>query len=136
MSVEILDGKTIRQFVEDEPAFNAFVERHFASLDTDHDGVLSFTEMAKELTNIRLLEVHFGIDGNRPKPEELDELYRGIYKKFDRDGDENVDLEDFRAEMKEVLLAVAEGMGFMPVHMVVEEGSFLRMAVEKERADL
>ncbi|KAI0501700.1 hypothetical protein KFK09_016645 [Dendrobium nobile] len=136
MSVEILDGETIRQFVADELAFNASIDCRFANLDTNHDGQLSFMEMAKELMSMRVLEVHFGIDGTGMNQEELVELYRGIFERFDKDGDGNVDLEDFRAEMKEVLLAVAAGIGFLPVQMVVEEGSFLKMVVEREAAGL
>jgi hypothetical protein len=37
-------------------------------------------------------------------------------------------------EMKEVMLAVANGLGSVPVQMVVEEGSFLKRAVERELA--
>ncbi|KAI4967296.1 hypothetical protein ZWY2020_028742 [Hordeum vulgare] len=109
MSVEILDGKTVQSFVEDEDAFNSSVDGRFAALDTNHDGLLSYSEMAQELMSLRVLEKHFGVDGNG-----------------------TVDLEEFRAEMKEVMLAVANGLGFLPVQMVVEEGSFLKVAVDRE----
>jgi hypothetical protein len=62
------------------------------------------------------------------------EMYRGLYARFDHDGNGTVDLEEFRAEMKEVMLAVANGLGFLPVQMVVEEGSFLKVAVDRELA--
>jgi hypothetical protein len=35
MSVEILDGSTVRSFVEDERAFNSSVDGRFAALDAD-----------------------------------------------------------------------------------------------------
>jgi hypothetical protein len=47
-----------------------------------------------------------------------------------------MDREEFRAEMKEVMLAVANGLGFLPVQMVVEEGSFLKIAVDRELGQL
>jgi hypothetical protein len=37
---------------------------------------------------------------------------------------------------KEVMLAVANGLGFLPVQMVVEEGSFLKVAVDREHGQL
>ncbi|BAF25420.1 uncharacterized protein [Oryza sativa Japonica Group] len=135
MSVEILDGKTVRSFVEDEGAFNSSVDGRFAALDANRDGLLSYTEMAGELMSLRVLEKHFGVDDEAAMgADELVELYRGLFARFDRDGNGAVDLEEFRAEMKEMLLAVANGLGFLPVQMVVEEGSFLKVAVDRELA--
>ncbi|XP_020267845.1 uncharacterized protein LOC109843321 [Asparagus officinalis] len=134
MSVEILDGATIRNFIDDEAAFTDLVKDRFAYLDSNHDGLLSYSEMAKELKSLRVLETHFGIDDAGLCPEELVQLYRGLFTKFDRDGNGSVDLEEFKAEMKEVMIAVANGIGFLPVQMVVEEGSFLKKAVDRELA--
>ncbi|XP_047052200.1 uncharacterized protein LOC124657726 [Lolium rigidum] len=135
MSVEILDGRTVQSFVEDDGAFNASVDGRFAALDTNHDGLLSYPEMASELMSLRVLDKHFGIDeAGVLGPDELTGLYRGLFARFDRDGDGAVDKEEFRAEMKEVMLAVASGLGFLPVQMVVEEGSFLKVAVDMELA--
>ncbi|CAL5001348.1 unnamed protein product [Urochloa decumbens] len=120
MSVEILDGSTVRSFVEDEPAFNSSVDGRFAALDADNDGLLSYAEMAGELMSLRVLEKHF----------------RGLFARFDRDGSGKVDRQEFRAEMREVMLAVANGLGFLPVQMVVEEGSFLKTAVDREMGQL
>ncbi|XP_006660758.1 uncharacterized protein LOC102707238 [Oryza brachyantha] len=134
MSVEILDGKTIRSFVEDEGAFNSSVDGRFAALDADRDGLLSYAEMANELMSLRVLEKHYGVDEAAMGADELAELYHDMFAQFDRDGNGTVDLDEFRAEMKEVLLAVANGLGFLPVQMVVEEGSFLKVAVDRELA--
>ncbi|KAM0902429.1 hypothetical protein ACQ4PT_019320 [Festuca glaucescens] len=135
MSVEILDGRTVQSFVEDEGAFNASVDGRFAALDANHDGLLSYAEMAGELMSLRVLEKHFGVDeAGVLGPDELAGLYRGLFTRFDRDGDGAVDKEEFRAEMKEVMLAVASGLGFLPVQMVVEEGGFLKVAVDRELA--
>ncbi|CAO2191980.1 unnamed protein product [Urochloa humidicola] len=136
MSVEILDGSTIRSFVEDEGAFNSSVDGRFATLDADHDGLLTYEEMAGELMSLRVLEKHFGVDEAAIQPDELAGLYRGLFARFDRDGSGKVDRQEFRAEMREVMLAVANGLGFLPVQMVVEEGSFLKTAVDRELGQL
>ena len=135
MSVEILDGKTVQSFVEDEGAFNASVDGRFAALDANHDGLLSYAEMAGELMSLLVLEKHFGVDeAGALGPDELAGLYRGLFARFDHDGNGTMDRDEFRAEMKEVMLAVASGLGFVPVQMVVEEGSFLKVAVDRELA--
>ncbi|KAF7066121.1 hypothetical protein CFC21_072156 [Triticum aestivum] len=98
MSVEILDGRTVQSFVEDEGAFNASVDGRFAALDADHDGLLSYPEMAGEIMSLRVLEKHFGVDeAGAVGPDELAKLYRCLFARFDRDGDGAVDREEFWA---------------------------------------
>ncbi|ONM02789.1 Calcium-binding EF hand family protein [Zea mays] len=106
MSVEILDGSTVRSFVEDERAFNSSVDGRFAALDADHDGLLTYAEMAGELMSLRVLERHFGADEAA--------LYRGLFARFDRDGSGMVDRHEFRADMKEVMLGVATASASSP----------------------
>ncbi|XP_077234549.1 uncharacterized protein LOC143876739 [Tasmannia lanceolata] len=129
MSVEVLDGTTIREFVEDELAFNGSVGDLFACLDTDKDGLLSYVEMMKELRSLRVLETHFGVDVVDSNPSLV---YDSLFLQFDHDCNGVVDMEEFRAETKQMMLAMANGLGFLPVQMVLEEGSFLKKAVERE----
>ncbi|KAK9226122.1 hypothetical protein WN943_011169 [Citrus x changshan-huyou] len=131
MSVEVLDGATIVSFVEDEEAFNNSIRNRFAHLDTDHDGLLSYAEMMQELKSLRVFETHFGID-EKPDPEELASVYNSLFVQFDHDSNGTVDLEEFKEETKQMMLAMANGLGFLPVQMVLEEDSFLMKAVEKE----
>ncbi|XP_010270113.1 PREDICTED: uncharacterized protein LOC104606543 [Nelumbo nucifera] len=131
MSVEVLDSATIVNFIEDEKAFEGVVHDRFARLDTNHDGLLSYTEMTKELQSLRVLETHFGID-DKTDPDELAAVYRSIFVQFDHDSNGAVDVEEFKAETKRMMLAMANGLGFLPVQMVLEEDSFLKKAVEWE----
>lgn len=131
MSVEVLDATTIFNFVEDEEAFNVSICDHFANLDTDHDGLLSYAEMLKELQSLRVFETHFGIDV-KPDPGELAHVYDSLFMQFDHDSNGTVDLEEFKGETKQMMLAMANGMGFLPVQMVLEEDSFLKKAVDRE----
>jgi hypothetical protein len=136
MSVEILDRGTVWSFVENEGAFNSSVDCPFATLDADHDGLLTYAEMAGELMSLRVLEKHFGVDEATVDPDELVGLYQGLFTRFDRDGSGKVDRHEFCAEMKEVMLAMANGLGFLPVQMVVEKGSFLNVTVDRELGQL
>ncbi|XP_062107261.1 uncharacterized protein LOC133818423 [Humulus lupulus] len=131
MSVEVLDATTIVNFVEDEEAFHMFICDRFADLDTNHDGILSYAEMLKELKSLRVFETHYGIDV-KPEPGELAQVYNSLFELFDHDSSGTIELEEFEAETKRMMLAMANGMGFLPVQMVLEEDSFLKKAVERE----
>ncbi|KAG8640522.1 uncharacterized protein LOC110608286 [Manihot esculenta] len=133
MSVEVLDGATIVNFVEDEEAFTVSVRDRFDNLDTDQDGLLSYAEMLKELQSLRVFETHFGIDV-KTDPEELARIYSSLFDQFDHDLSGRVDLEEFKEETKQMMLAMANGLGFLPVQMVLEEDSLLKKAVERESA--
>ncbi|XP_059284888.1 uncharacterized protein LOC132038196 [Lycium ferocissimum] len=131
MSVEVLDGPTIRSFVEDEEAFGEFIVERFSNLDRDHDGLLSYPEMLKELQGLRIFDTHFGIDV-KTDPIEVSRVYTSIFVQFDHDSNGTVDLEEFKQETKEMMVAMANGLGFLPVQMVLEEDSFLKKAVDRE----
>ncbi|KAK8685455.1 hypothetical protein V6N13_041456 [Hibiscus sabdariffa] len=135
MSVEVLDSATIVSFVEDEEAFSVSIRNRFAHLDSNHDGLLSYTELLKELQSLRVFETHFGIDV-KTDPNELAHVYQSLFLQFDHDSNGTVDLEEFKSETKRMMLAMANGMGFLPVQMVLEEDSFLKIAVEHESAKL
>ncbi|XP_076929065.1 uncharacterized protein LOC143593265 [Bidens hawaiensis] len=131
MSVELLDGTIILGFIEDDQAFNDSVQDRFTYLDTNHDGLLSYSEMLKELQSLRMIETHFGIDV-KPDPEELSHIYDSLFLLFDRDSNGTVDLEEFKAETKRIMLAMANDLGFLPVQMILDEESFLKKAVDRE----
>ncbi|XP_022635818.1 uncharacterized protein LOC106758558 [Vigna radiata var. radiata] len=131
MSVEILDGATIVNFLQDEEAFSVSVRNRFARLDTDNDGLLSYAEMLKELQSLRVLETHFGIDVE-PDPDELAQVYESLFVQFDHNLNGTIDLDEFKKETRQIMLAMADGLGFVPVQMVLEEDSILKTAVERE----
>ncbi|PIA53379.1 hypothetical protein AQUCO_00900153v1 [Aquilegia coerulea] len=134
MGVVILDGTTVRSFVENEVEFNKSVDSRFNALDLNSDGVLSKSELRKAFESFRLLESHFGVDVVT-QPQELTQLYDAIFDKFDCDHSGTVDLEEFRVEMKNIMLAIADGLGSSPIQMVLEDDdgqSFLKKAVDLE----
>ncbi|KAJ6334261.1 hypothetical protein OIU78_011206 [Salix suchowensis] len=92
-------------------------------------------EMLKELQCLRVFETHFGVDVETD-PDELVRVYDSLFVQFDHDLNGTVDLEEFKSETKLMMLAMANGMGFLPVQMVLEEDSFLKKAAEWESAKL
>ncbi|XP_010936991.1 uncharacterized protein [Elaeis guineensis] len=137
MGVVVLDGSTVRAFVGDEAAFQKSVDERFASLDINGDGVLSRAELRRALETFRLLETHFGVDVVTP-PGEVAALYDSIFEQFDCDHSGTVDLEEFRQEMRRIMLAIADGLGSSPIQIAVEDDgqSFLQKAADLEAAKI
>ncbi|CAL4923128.1 unnamed protein product [Urochloa decumbens] len=136
MSVVILDGSTVRAFVADESAFAASVDARFAALDANSDGVLSRAELRRALESFRLLDGAggFGSTDPAPLPAEVAALYDAVFEQFDADGSGAVDQDEFRGEMRRIMLAVAEGLGTQPLQVAVDDegGSFLLEAAQHE----
>lgn len=131
MGVVIIDGSTVRDFVSDEAQFKKSVDEQFEALDLNKDGVLSRGELRKAFESMRLIETHFGIDVATP-PEQLTQLYDSIFEGFDCDKSGTVDLEEFRAEIKKIMLAIAEGLGSCPIQMALDDQSLLQRAADLE----
>ncbi|KAF8037861.1 hypothetical protein BT93_B0642 [Corymbia citriodora subsp. variegata] len=137
MGVVIIDGSTVRAFVGNEEQFKKSVDERFAALDVNGDGVLSRSELRKAFESMRLIETHFGVDVATP-PQELTRLYDSIFERFDGDGSGAVDREEFRSEMRKIMLAIADGLGSCPIQMALEDDdpSFLKRAADLEAGKL
>nr|XP_043623079.1 uncharacterized protein LOC122594835 [Erigeron canadensis] len=137
MGIIIIDGQTVRSFVNDEVQFNANADEQFKSLDTNKDGVLSGSEMRKAFETTRFLETDFGFD-KPTTPEELTKLYDSIFSSFDEDKNGTIDINEFRSEVKKIMLAVADGLGSSPIQVAVDDDdrSFLKKAADYEAAKL
>lgn len=59
-------------------------------------------------------------------------MYKSLFVQYDHNLNGTVDLEEFKKETKQMMLAMAEGMGFLPVQMALEQDSILKKAVERE----
>ncbi|XP_047336118.1 uncharacterized protein LOC124939718 [Impatiens glandulifera] len=133
MSVELVDSGTIIGFIEDQEAFDNWTNDRFGRMDTNHDGMVSYSELMNELQTLRVLEItDFGLD------EVLiispTHVYESILLQFDHDCNGSVDLEEFKEEMKGMMLAIAHNIGSLPVQMVLEHDSFLNKAVQRQQS--
>ncbi|XP_051143982.1 uncharacterized protein LOC127260303 [Andrographis paniculata] len=137
MGVVIIDGSTVRTFVDDAAQFEKSAGEAFAALDLNNDGVLSRSELRRAFESLRLIESHFGLDIATP-PEELTKLYDSIFEKFDCDKSGTVDRKEFDDELRNILLAIADGLGSNPIQMALEDDdqSFLKQAADFEASKL
>uniref|UniRef100_A0A7C9DAH1 EF-hand domain-containing protein n=1 Tax=Opuntia streptacantha TaxID=393608 RepID=A0A7C9DAH1_OPUST len=138
MGVVIIDGSTVRSFVEDEAEFTRSVNECFNTLDLNGDGILSRSELRKAFESMKLIETHYGISPSPSTPEQLTAFYDNIFDQFDYDHSGAIDRNEFRLEIKKILLAVADGLGECPIQMVLDDadGNFLQQAVNLEAAKM
>ncbi|KAK9756054.1 hypothetical protein RND81_01G070100 [Saponaria officinalis] len=139
MGVVIIDGSTVRSFVEDETQFNKSIDESFATLDIDKNGTLSRSELRKAFESMRLLETHFGDDVAGPTQAQLNSLYDSIFDNFDLDRSGSVDPGEFRVEMRKIMLAIADGLGESPISMAIDDGldsNLLKKAADLEASKL
>ncbi|OAY80783.1 hypothetical protein ACMD2_07075 [Ananas comosus] len=128
MAMELIDGKIVADFIADAAAFNRAADEFFAALDVDGDGRLCRSELFT------------GFDGLfcYGEPPELSESTRkdaaGFFARFESDETGMVGREEFRFRLRELMAAVAQGLGEVPVQIALYEGSVLMKAVEHSRS--
>lgn len=121
-----MNGRTVTEFVEDKEAFEKCINEKFLLLDVNGDGVLSRSELRKGFDGLLVLRTESGSE------EEMSSLYDTVFEKFDADHSGTIDRNEFSCEMKEIMLAVASGIGDSPVQVALEGDSILKRAVEHE----
>ncbi|KAK4254113.1 hypothetical protein QN277_009540 [Acacia crassicarpa] len=131
MSVEIVDAATILNFLEDDEVFDASVRDMFGVLDKDKNGFLSYNEMVNEFKRLRLFEADFGID-MKTEADEVARVYDSLFLQFDHDMDGKINLREFKEETKKMMIAIADGIGFLPLQMILEPDSLILKAIQRE----
>lgn len=133
MVMVFIDGSTVRDFVNDEKSFLKTVEPIFKDLDVNGDGVLSRSELRPAFERLNLFDMHFGVP-DKKTPDELQAVYDQVFEQFDTDHNETVDKTEFIDQVKQILFAVADGLGNNPFSILVHEGSILDVAATHEKS--
>ncbi|EOY11133.1 hypothetical protein QUC31_009631 [Theobroma cacao] len=128
MSVAVLDGNTVIRFIEAKEAFGNCVDEYFKMLDSNGDGGISRDELEEGLGRIFTMELE-----SKTK-ENIDRFYSTIFERFDEDRDGRIDCNEFESLMREIMLAMARGIGDLPIIVALDQDSLLMMAVKHELA--
>ncbi|GBG69659.1 hypothetical protein CBR_g4489 [Chara braunii] len=132
MSLVLVDGSMIRSFVQQTELFADRVNAIFDSLDKNADKVLTRAEIRPAIEKLNLLDMHMGEPVKLPE-DELNAFYDEIFTKFDIDANGVVDKDEFRESIKDILLAIADGLGSFPLQMLVDENSLINQAAKSVR---
>ncbi|KAL0425374.1 UNVERIFIED_CONTAM: hypothetical protein Sradi_1072200 [Sesamum radiatum] len=125
MSVEFLDGPTVTEFVNDTQMFEKWADEKFKSLDANGDGVLRRDKLQKRPGKFSSMEFEL------QSMDEIKGLYDLLFDKFDLDKSGSIKPDQFRALMKEIMLAKARGIGNSPICIILQEDSMLMGAVRR-----
>ncbi|KAK4337763.1 hypothetical protein RND71_042250 [Anisodus tanguticus] len=125
MSVAIVDGPMMEEFVDDSEAFGKWTDQHFDMLDTDGNGELSRDELQNRQGKFSSCEFEL------QSKEEISSLYDALIERFDIDRSGTIDRQEFRALTKEIMLAKARGIGNSPVLVILQGDSLVMRVVQR-----
>ncbi|KAG6420172.1 hypothetical protein SASPL_116691 [Salvia splendens] len=128
MSLEFIDSQIVTEFVNDSKAFEKWASEKFRALDADGKGVLSRDELQRRSGKLSSAEFEL------QSPDEISDLYDVLFSKFDANGSGTIDLQEFMALTKEIMLAKARGIGNSPICIILQGDSLLMRAVQRANA--
>ncbi|XP_068341284.1 uncharacterized protein [Pyrus communis] len=127
--VSVLDGYTIRLFLEDEDDFAMLAENLFTDLDVEDKGKINKNEIQNAL-------VHMGVEMGVPPVSEFPPL-SDILTKHEADGDEELGQAQFAQLLQPVLQELAEALAKKHVVFIqsikIVNGSKLRKLLADEK---
>ncbi|XP_061375500.1 respiratory burst oxidase homolog protein C-like [Gastrolobium bilobum] len=128
MSVAVVNSSTVTEFVDDTATFDCFVREWFAMVDQNGDGKLSRDEIRGGLGMLLSL-------GSESQPQQdIDSVLELIFKRFDEDRKGALVLKEFKSLMKDIMHAVARGIGGSPIIVALDKHSLLMKAAQRELA--
>ncbi|KAK9735313.1 hypothetical protein RND81_04G198000 [Saponaria officinalis] len=132
--VSVLDGNTIRLFLEDEDDFAMLAENLFTDLDIEDEGKLSKNEIRGAL-------VHMGVDMGVPPLTEFP-VINEILKKHGAEGEEKLGQAQFAQLLQPILQDIADSLALKRITIIqnvkITNGSKLSklLADEKQIDDI
>ncbi len=89
--------EAIKEILADDAAINKITKLAFEKIDADNSGFLDI----KELETIMLrISADMGVEP--PKPQDIEEVFKGI----DKDNDSRIDYEEFSLLIRNILLSL------------------------------
>ncbi|KAJ4780169.1 Calcium-binding EF-hand family protein [Rhynchospora pubera] len=125
--VAVVDGREIKELVENKEAFNSFVEHKFRELDLDCDGQLSVGELQPAVADIGAA-LGLPAQGSSPKS---DHIYTEVLNEFTHGKPEKVSKTEFREVLSDILLGMAAGLKRDPIVILRIDGEDLQEFVDR-----
>ncbi|GBG72044.1 hypothetical protein CBR_g10979 [Chara braunii] len=124
----MLDGSQIRKFLDNESAFDAYVDSKFASADVNRNYRVSSAELR---VAVETLGADFGVPPPGSK-EAGDRLVQTMFEEYGRPGDDELDRDSFKNALRDVLLGIADGLADDPIVMALLTGDLINSILSDE----
>ncbi|CAN1168022.1 hypothetical protein LINPERPRIM_LOCUS18992 [Linum perenne] len=124
MSLSLINGATVTNFMDDKGVFENCVNDCFKMVDVKGNGVLTREEMREGLGKIMGLSTSKYVDNET--------IFDVIFKRFDEDKNGKIDKTEFRALMVEIMFAMACWLGNSPMLVALDIDSLLMKAFKHE----
>lgn len=109
--ISVLDGSTLRIFLDDEDDFAMVAENLFTDLDTDDTGKLSKNKIKNVLA-------HMGADMGVPPFFVCGDLLKNILKRHGAEGEEQLGQAQFAQLLQPILQDLADALAEKPVTLI------------------
>jgi len=124
-NIMVMDGKSLKAFVENDESWTTFVNQKFAALDKSHTGKLTRKELQPAIAAVG------NALGLPPMGEsaETDHIYDEMFSEFGNGGD-GITKEVFGRVMRDILLGLGDGLERDPVAISTLDGTRLQQYAE------
>ncbi|CAN0920492.1 hypothetical protein LINGRAHAP2_LOCUS32074 [Linum grandiflorum] len=126
MSLALINGATVTNFMDDKGAFDTCVNECFEMLDVKGNGALTREEMREQFRKI------MASSNDKSSDPHNETIYDAIFERFDEDKNGKIDREEFRALIVEIMFAMARGLGNSPMLVALDLDSLLMKAFKHE----
>ncbi|KAK0602532.1 hypothetical protein LWI29_034511 [Acer saccharum] len=128
MSVGHLTGSTLMKFIENKDAFENCVNEYFKRVDASGKGGISRDMLCKGFGG-------FFVPESEPQSkEEIERVCDTVFERFDKDRNGKIDHGEFRSLLREIMLAMAQGLGNTVVLVYLDRDGLLSRAIKHESA--
>ncbi|OAY79366.1 uncharacterized protein LOC109713957 [Ananas comosus] len=125
----VVDGREIRELVENKEAFSSFVDHKFHELDRDRDGKLSVKELQPAVADIGAA---LGLPAQGASTQS-DHIYSEVLSEFTHGKQDKVSKSEFQEVLTDILLGMAAGLKRDPIVILRIDGEDLKEFVESPR---
>ncbi|KAL5768291.1 hypothetical protein ACOSQ2_015074 [Xanthoceras sorbifolium] len=133
MSVGLLSGSTLTKFIEDKDVFENCVNEYFKLVNSSGEGGGGGGGLSRD----KFIEGFGGFfvpESDPQSKEGIERVCNSIFEKFDEDRNGNIDRVEFGSLLREIMVAMAQGIGNSISLVYLDGDGLISRAIKHELA--